>query len=272
MASVDTYFNKICRFLDETPTSISSRDKDGFSITEIKYFIKEIIDNNKEHLLTDYYLLYITHDKYDENNVIYNSTDLMLDRIRHHLFCIFSDNPLIVLKELYGYNKYLNNSLKTSNYDHSIIMGHAHNDIEKSEFKEKLKEYVSTNQTKYDNLMKIKAFGYKNGIIDAILCGEGFDRRFIVLEKIFFAFLSVSDYYNIDFNTYLDYLKQVYENLDSYFDELELNGIIKREIVNPLFLRNATFRFTIIENKYMEYLYNHLNNGLVENSSTKEIK
>ena len=93
-----------------------------------------------------------------------------------------------------------------------------------------------------------------------------------MLEKIFFAFLSVSDYYNIDFNTYLDYLKQVYENLDSYFDELELNGIIKREIVNPLFLRNATFRFTIIENKYMEYLYNHLNNGLVENSSNKEIK
>lgn len=267
MASVDTYFNKICRFLDETPTSISSRDKDGFSITEIKYFIKEIIDNNKEHLLTDYYLLYITHDKYDENNVIYNSTDLMLDRIRHHLFCIFSDNPLIVLKELYGYNKYLSKCLNESHYGFKTP-----EEREKLEFKELLKEYVSTNQTKYDNLMEIKAFGYKNGIIDAILCGEGFDRRFEVLEKIFFAFLSVSDYYNIDFNTYLDYLKQVYENLDSYFDELELNGIIKREIVNPLFLRNATFRFTIIENKYMEYLYNHLNNGLVENSSNKEIK
>lgn len=270
MASVDTYFNKICHFLDETPTSISSRDKDGFSITEIKFFIKEIIDNHKEHLLTDYYLLYITHDKYDENNVIYNSTDLMLDRIRHHLFCLFSNNPTIVIKELFDYNKYIGRRINAKKIHYGFMTPE---EKEKLEFNELLKENKSNNQIKYNNLMDITAFGYKNGIIDQILSGKVFDCRFDVLETIFLVFLSFSDYYNIDFNTYLDYLKQIFENLDNYYDFLELNGIITRkEFINPLFVHDTSFKFVIDVNKYIEFLYNSLNNGLVENSSNKEIK
>jgi len=238
------YYNKLIEYMmDNTRHLVPSVDAyfleiNNIELTKIKDQIIALFSQNKDYLLNDYYLIYLTTPL---SSTPYYLTHNYLSHISHHLNKLLSDDKYKVIREIFDFNNYLFSEYKELMYDditeHMIMYKPLKRKaLESMSDIDYLLRNINNYEEKYDN-----SNNYYKIMLNTLLIIH-----------------SYGIYNRKDILHYRDYIDYILNNMDAYFENLELNDICKKVVLN--------YELDCINfNSYIKYLDLHLSSELKEN-------
>lgn len=218
--------------------------KDSYFCSEVRHGInkalEKIVSLKKHYLLTEDYLCYIT---ISDDNDLYSYYTKILTHLANLL-----DNEKNI-KELTDYYVFI---FDTYDNRYSQLV------------KYRIFDSFRDSKKRFDTIIDVrdilKKFGKKGNYFDI----NSYNCYFDVIKKILFGIISYATLYQKSNNEYNIYIQKVVNNIDSFLEQLEMNDICKRTYYKDRV-------DTIDVDRYLTFLSNYLNNGIIDITNNKTI-